>query len=177
MTDERTDQPIDETPDAALEPEEPTAGDLLAAEDELPEDESPGGELAEDEAAEDDELPEDEAVLAEPEPVRGSRAGRAERAARDRAGRGGARPAPGTSVRAGGIALDPSLRIRDRASQAFVILAVLVYLAIFLNAMAFGHGGAFTTTPQPTVAASSSASPGASGASPALSPAVSPEAS
>jgi hypothetical protein len=176
MTDERTDQPIDETPDAALEPEEPTAGDLLAAEDELPEDELAGGELAEDEGAE-DELPEDEAVLAEPEPVRGSRAGRAERAARDRAGRGGARPAPGTSVRAGGIPLDPSLRIRDRASQAFVILAVLVYLAIFLNAMAFGHGGAFTTTPQPTVAASSSASPGASGASPAPSPAVSPAAS
>lgn len=174
MTDERTDQPIDDAPGAAPgpdEPEEPTASDVLAAEDELPEDELPEDE---DEVAAEDELPEDEADLAEPE-AEPSRGGGARQ--RDRAGRGTGRAGAMPSARARTLAIDPALRIRDRVSQAFVILVVLVYAAIFLNAMAFGHGGAFTTSPAPTVAASSSASPGASGASAAPTPAASPQGS
>jgi hypothetical protein len=61
----------------------------------------------------------------------------------------------------------------------FVAGTILVFVLIFLNAMAFGHGGAFTPTrapetPGPTVSAAPSASPGASGsAAPSGSPATS----
>ncbi|HYN69144.1 MAG TPA: hypothetical protein VEX41_02920 [Candidatus Eisenbacteria bacterium] len=78
-------------------------------------------------------------------------------------------PKATAATRAGGrtaIVVDPALRIRDRASQVFVVLTVVVFVAIFANAMLFGVGGAVTTTPAPTPiatpASSSSPSPSAS---------------
>jgi hypothetical protein len=73
----------------------------------------------------------------------------------------GAAKAP-TSVRAGGrtaLEVDPALRIRDRASQVFVALTVIVFVAIFANAMLFGVGGALNARPS----ASPSSSPASSG--------------
>jgi hypothetical protein len=79
----------------------------------------------------------------------------------------GAAKAP-TSARAGGrtaLEVDPALRIRDRASQVFVALTVVVFVAIFANAMLFGVGGALNTAPTPGLSASpvSSGSPAPSG--------------
>ena len=62
--------------------------------------------------------------------------------------------------------IDPSLRIKDPVSTAFVAASVLVFLGIFLYAMAFGKKGAFTPerTPRPTPSiVAPSGSPGASG--------------
>lgn len=86
-------------------------------------------------------------------------------------GRGAGRP-PDRS-RSRGFSIDPSLRVRDRASSAFVIGTVLVFLLIFLNALAFGHGGAFSAPP--TSVPSVSAGPQSSASPPALeSPTASP---
>lgn len=91
--------------------------------------------------------------------------------------RGAARPP--TSVRAGGrtaLEVDPALRIRDRASQVFVALTVIVFVAIFANAMLFGVGGALNAAPSQSPSASpvSSGSPAPSGsAAPSTSPAPS----
>ena len=73
-----------------------------------------------------------------------------------------------TSARAGGrtaLEVDPALRIRDRASQVFVALTVLVFVAIFANAMLFGVNGALNAPPAPSPSASplSSGSPAPSG--------------
>ncbi|HJW22562.1 MAG TPA: hypothetical protein VJ506_09055 [Candidatus Limnocylindrales bacterium] len=71
-----------------------------------------------------------------------------------------------------GVAVDPSLRIRDRVSELFVIATLIVFGAILVNALAFGHGGAFITqpTPRPTI----NVTPGPSASeSPSTSPAVS----
>lgn len=48
------------------------------------------------------------------------------------------------------VAVDPALRIRDRASSAFVLIALLFFVGVFANAIAFGHGGALSPTPSPT---------------------------
>ena len=65
------------------------------------------------------------------------------------------------------FAIDPALRIKDPISAAFVAATILVFLGIFLYAMAFGKKGAFTPerTPRPTpiVSIAPSGSPGASG--------------
>ena len=45
------------------------------------------------------------------------------------------------------FAIDPALRIKDRASAAFVITSVVVFALIVANAMLFGHGGALTPIP------------------------------
>ena len=45
--------------------------------------------------------------------------------------------------------IDPALRIKDPLSAAFVIAAIVVFVLIFLNAMAFGRGGAFTPVKTP----------------------------
>jgi hypothetical protein len=72
--------------------------------------------------------------------------------------------------------IDPSLRIKDPASAAFVAGTLLVFVLIFLNAMAFGRHGAFTqakpsASPAPSPSASPAASPAASTpASPAPTP-------
>lgn len=168
MTDKGIGEPIDGT-QAELEAAE--ASDTgEAIDDEALDDEELDDEALDDEEPLEEQLDEDDEIVEpEPAPERRRRRPDERRAEQARANRGLA-----MSSRARGVAIDPSLRIRDRVSQAFVILVVLVYLAIFLNAMAFGHGGAFTTTPQPTVASSESASPGASGSS---APAASPQGS
>jgi len=116
---------------------------------------------------------------------RGARAGRAAAAglaatARrlrpgplSRPGSGGGPPAASPSGRGHGFGIDPALRIQDRVSQAFVIGAVLIYAAIFLNAMAFGRGGAFSGTPIPSVSAAPS---GSLLASPTIAPTAAPTA-
>ncbi len=92
---------------------------------------------------------------------------------------------PTRSTKARAVVIDPSLRIRDRVSEAFVIGTLVVFGAILLNALAFGHGGAFTTlptaapsivvTPAPSGSVAPSGSPNASpSSSPVASPTVSP---
>jgi hypothetical protein len=115
----------------------------------------------------------------------GARA-RAEEAARIRAAReaGGGRARAAKPTRTA-FPIDPALRIKDPASGAFVLGSILVFLLIFLNAMAFGRGGAFTpertprpapiVTPGPSVSPGPSASPGSS-ASPAPSGSAAPSA-
>jgi hypothetical protein len=120
----------------------------------------------------DDQVPEPEP---EPEPdEEPARGGRPPR----QATRKGAAAAVVGRGRSRAVALDPSLRIRDRVSTAFVIVTVLVFAGIFLNAMAFGKGGALTAppTPRPTINASllPSASPSSA---PSLEPSATPAAS
>lgn len=99
------------------------------------------------------------------------------------AGMGGPRrrgaPAAAKPTKAKAVVLDPSLRIRDRVSSIFVIGTLVVFLAIFANALAFGHGGAFSATPTPAPTANASLGPNPSGAaspSPAASPTSGPTA-
>jgi hypothetical protein len=75
-------------------------------------------------------------------------------------------PKATAAVRAGGrtaIVVDPALRIRDRASAVFVALTVIVFVAIFANAMLFGVGGALNAVPTPSPSPAASGSPGPSG--------------
>ena len=84
------------------------------------------------------------------------------------------------------FAIDPALRIKDPASSGFVVATILTFLLIFLSAMAFGKGGAFTVkptrapvvsaSPGPSINAGPSGSPGPA-ASPAITVAPSPLAS
>ena len=68
------------------------------------------------------------------------------------------------------FAIDPAMRIKDPISAAFVAATILVFLGIFLYAMAFGKKGAFTPerTPRPTpiVSIAPSGSPGAASPGP-----------
>ena len=62
-----------------------------------------------------------------------------------------------------------AVKIRDRASQVYVGVVVVIFAAILLNALFLGHGGLFapkpTASPSPSVsAAPASAGPSASGA-------------
>jgi hypothetical protein len=116
-----------------IEPED-AADEGILDEDRLTEE-----PLAEDQEPADDEVVEDEP--AEEAPARGRDAGR--RAAAGAAG-GAALSARAARNR---IVVDPALRIRDRVSQAFVVGTVVVFALIFLNALAFGHGGAFSAVP------------------------------
>jgi len=100
---------------------------------------------------------------------------RARAAARAEEARGGRAPRATRTQ----LPIDPSLRIKDPTSAVFVAGTILVFVLIFLNAMAFGHGGAFSptrapATPAPTESAAPSGSPGASGsATPSGSPSAS----
>ena len=190
MTDRSTDNPEDQ-PVPIYPDQEPSEPNELAESaepnrltgevdiDDLEEAGEPGGEAAADldaeeleaaaTAAEADERADTRAVDADVQDVdrRAVPAGAAARAAAK---------AP-TSARAGGrtaLEVDPALRIRDRASEVFVALTVVVFVAIFANAMLFGVGGAATRTPAPSPIASpvSSGSPAPSGsAAPSTSPA------
>ncbi|HYL39806.1 MAG TPA: hypothetical protein VET90_00705 [Candidatus Binatus sp.] len=87
--------------------------------------------------------------------------------------RRGGGAAPAARPKARGLSVDPSLRIRDRVSEAFVIGALVVFGAILVNALAFGHGGAFSATPTPVPSIAVSAAPSGS-VGPSGSPAASP---
>ncbi|MEZ0239265.1 MAG: hypothetical protein ACAH65_00570 [Chloroflexota bacterium] len=157
-------------PGAATEPIEPAGEPDAGDAEDLGE---PGGEAASDLDAEDleaaataaeaeaeadaDELVETVVVAEDVEPLAAPAGAAARPAAK----------AP-TSARAGGrtaLEVDPALRIRDRASQVFVALTVLVFVAIFANAMLFGVNGALNAPPAPSPSASplSSGSPAPSG--------------
>lgn len=76
-------------------------------------------------------------------------AGRGQEPARHRAAAPASAAALAARDRRRGITVDPSLRIRDRWSEAFVIGTVLVFALIFFNALAFGKGGALTPSAAP----------------------------
>src|SRR5262245_5249708 len=192
MTERPNDAPGDDLEAAALEPAEVAeeASDLTdaeiaaATEDaelEVVGDNDDAEAVLEDEEAEDEEAAEqaeeagEELATAAPAaPPLGARA-RAEQA---RARAAEAHIAKGPRSTRTPFPIDPSLRIKDPASTVFVAGTILVFVLIFLKAMAFGHGGAFTpthrpATPVPTVSAAPSGSPGASGsAAPSSSPAA-----
>jgi hypothetical protein len=135
-----------------------------------------GGAEAGDQLIEGDET--ETAIEAPPALAPGS--GNLER----RIARPGARAPRGPKPARTVFAVDPALRIKDPVSAAFVVGTVLVFVLILANALAFGHGGAFTPLPTPTPIATTapapstgpSGSPGASG-SPAASPSIAPSAS
>lgn len=146
-----------------------------AVDDDLTDAEIEAAEAEEDEVAE--ETATDEGMPPAP-PVRVGARQRAAEAAAARAA-AAARGPKGPKAARTAFPIDPALRIKDPTSAAFVGASIIVFLLIFLNAMAFGHGGAFTTvkTPAPIVSQSpgASSSPGASGSiAPTGSPAASP---
>ena len=159
------------------------AGGETMAESEIVDEELAGDELDDgDDAGEDGEDESDEDV-APAAPVRVGARQRAAEAAAARAAAAGRGPKVKAAQRTA-FAIDPALRIKDPASAIFVVVSIVAFVLIFLNAMAFGHGGAFTPIPTPTPfvsaapTASPAASPGASGsAAPSGSPAASPAAS
>jgi len=70
------------------------------------------------------------------------------------------------------IQIDPALRIHDRASSLFVLLAVAVFGLILLNGIVLGTGGLLTPIPTPTVVPSITPGP-----SPTAVPSATPAAS
>lgn len=125
-------------------------------------------DAAESQVADDDEdeAEADEAVAAAPPKRLGARERAAQAAAaKTAAAERGAR-APKSATRTT-FPIDPALRIKDQASAGFVLASILFFLLIFMNAMAFGRGGAFTPvrTPTPVVSPSPgpSVSPGPTG--------------
>ncbi len=186
MTDRPDDTPGDDAPDltdaqleaathaSEAEVEEDAAGGETMAEAELVDE-----ELAEDEEAE--EVADDDGMPAAP-PVRVGARQRAAEAAAQRAASAGRGPKTKAAQRTA-FAIDPALRIKDPASAIFVVGSIALFVVIFLNAMAFGHGGAFNPIPTPTPfvsaapTASPAASPAASGsAAPSTAPSVAPSA-
>jgi hypothetical protein len=138
MTDDpNADKPLDDQADLPADedatPEFPAAGGEVTAEDELADEEVVESTPAEEGLAEPEPEP-------EPKPAR-QRPGATSGAA--------ALAAAQARSRTRGVVIDPALRIRDRVSEAFVIGTVLVFAVIFLNAMAFGKGGALSPTPSP----------------------------
>jgi len=88
----------------------------------------------------------------------------------------GLRPSERRALRAAErsqIPIDPSLRIKDRASSAFVILTLVVFSLLLLNGLVLGRGGFLTSSPSPTVAPVPTLAPGAS---PTATPSGSPAA-
>jgi hypothetical protein len=125
-------------------------------------------ELANEELAEsgEPEPPEDEAeseadAEAEAEAPRAP-AGRPAPPRRRASGAGAGAGMAGAVGRSRGVAIDPALRIRDRASEIFVAGTVLIFVAIFFYAMAFGHGGALSPKPTPLPSGLESLAPVAS---------------
>jgi hypothetical protein len=143
----------------------------------------------EDEAFDDAKAEEEAELVAEREDEAASMAAEAD-VERTR----GMRPSERRALRTTGqaqIQIDPSLRIKDRASAVFVLVAVGVFALILLNGLVLGHGGFFAPlptptptpilTPGPSPTAAPSGSPAASGSpsasgSPAASGSASPSA-
>ena len=73
------------------------------------------------------------------------------------------RPSERRAMRAalehGQLTLDPTHRVSDRASAAFVLVAIGAFVLIFLYGLTAGHGGFFTPLPSPTPVPSVTASP------------------
>lgn len=94
----------------------------------------------------------------------------------------GLRPSERRALRAAErtqIPIDPSLRIKDRASSLFVILTLVAFGLILLNGLVLGKGGFLTSSPSPTAAPVPTLAPGASptagpGESPAATPSAAP---
>jgi hypothetical protein len=162
-----------------LEDTQPFEGDVQGGvEGDLTEDDELADEPADDGDEETEEEPE-EAAPARPQ----RRFGRPSAPAGMGGPHRGRAVAPQARPATRGVVIDPSLRVRDRVSALFVIGTLVVFGAIFANALAFGHGGAFSVppTPQPTVnvtpAPSGSASPSGSPAastSPSAAPSPAP---
>src|SRR5512140_891767 len=100
-------------------------------ESELPDDE----ELTDEDLAEAEEAQSTEEAAAATRAGRGRDAGRARDIARHRPAAPPTAAALAARDRRRGIVVDPSLRIRDRWSQAFVVGTVLVFALIFFNAL------------------------------------------
>ena len=159
-----SDGPIEE-PDAAA----PIDGEAIDLE---PDDDSEPESIDQGEEALDEAGEEAEAERAEDEAA--SKAAEAD-VERTRGMRPGERRALRTAGQAQ-IPIDESLRIKDRASAVFVLVAVLVFGLIFLNGVVLGHGGFLTPVPTPTAIPTLAPSPSATVA-PSVSPAASPTAS
>ncbi len=162
------------------EVEEDEAGGETMAEAELVDEELDEG-ATDSEDAEAQAAAEDEGMPAAP-PARVGARQRAAEAAALRAAAAGRGPKVKAAQRTA-FAIDPALRIKDPASAIFVVASIALFVVIFLNAMAFGHGGAFNPIPTPTPfvsdapTASPAASPAASGsAAPSAAPSVAPSA-
>ena len=193
MTDRLNDAPGDDA--AAEDAPDLTDAQLAAATDaseaEVEEDEAGGetmseGDLVDEELAEADPEDAEEAeaeAAAEDEgmpapPVRVGARQRAAEAAALRAASAGRGPKTKAAQRTA-FPIDPALRIKDPASAIFVVASIALFVVIFLNAMAFGHGGAFNPIPTPTpfVSDAPTSSPAASlGGSGSAAPSSAPSA-
>ena len=148
-------EPVAAEPEPAAEPEASMADgdtDPKAAEPEGNADDA----AADPEAAADEAAETVEPDLADLEPVSGAPI-RPMSPSERRAARAG--------LAHGQLPIDPSLRIKDRASSIFVLVTVGVFVAILLNALVFGHGGFLTPLPSPTPVPSITAAPTAAPAS------------
>lgn len=177
-------EPVAAEPEPAAEPEASMAdgdADPRAAEPEGNADPEAAADAADDaddaaadpEAAADDAAETVEPDLADLEPVSGAPI-RPMSPSERRAARAG--------LAHGQLPIDPSLRIKDRASSIFVLVTVGVFVAILLNALVFGHGGFLTPLPSPTPVPSITAAPTAAPAplvtaAPTAAPTVAPSAS
>ena len=139
----------------------------------------------EDDELDDDELEDEDFEEEEPRKAAPTPPGRRPSREPTASGMGGPRRggagATARATKSRGPVVDPSLRIRDRVSELFVIGTLIVFGAILVNALAFGHGGAFTTQPTPQPSINVTPAPGASGSpsattSASASPAASPTA-
>jgi hypothetical protein len=162
---------------AEAEVEEDEAGGETIAESEIVDEQLDGGDV-EDEAGDVGDF--EAAGVVPATPVRVGARQRAAEAAAARAAAAGRGPKVRAATRVA-FPIDPAMRIKDPASAIFVVASVIVFVLIFLNAMAFGHGGAFNPVPTPTPfvsaapTASPAASPGASGsAAPSTAPTAAP---
>jgi len=167
MTDEQDPQPNvlsgAEPPEEGGEQAEDLDATQLEAAAEGAEDEV--GDAGDDEAEALEQAEDDTVVLAAGLPV----APRVEPEAR------GPRPRGAKAPTRTAFAIDPALRIQDRASAVFVIGTLVVFILILGNAMLFGHGGAFTPIPTPSPIPQSTEAPSeAPSAVPSGSPVASP---
>src|SRR5689334_12299584 len=152
MTERPNDAPDGDLEPSALEPapddgpeEAPdlTDAELRSATQDAEAEVDDGEDVALEGEADDDEVEQATEAAVPPPPARPGARARAEQA-RARATESHAVKAP-RSTRTP-FAIDPALRIKDPASAVFVAGTILVFVLVFLYAMAFGHGGAFQPT-------------------------------
>lgn len=169
-------EPDDREPtDQGLEPEEPFGDEEL--DEGLPED----LDETELEAGEDEEWEEEpeEAEEAAPAAAPGRRPSAAPGRGgpgrrRDRGDRGAVAPA-GTAARAAAPRADQGVRIDDRISKVYAVLAAGSLLAVLAYGLLLGYGGLLTPVPTPVPTPAITASPTAA-ASPTISASASPSA-